>query len=60
MGGPAAGTTPAQDYSYEGELSDFGKTFCYATRGTGGMRPNNHVGRQAPTEVFGGHVNIGR
>ena len=28
---------PRQGLRYDGELSEFGKTFCYATRGTGGM-----------------------
>ncbi len=52
----AALTIRGKDYRYEGALSDFGKTFCYATRGTGGMTHNDAGDR--PMEVFGGHVTL--
>src|SRR5262249_3363491 len=41
-----------KDYEYEGELSEFGKTFVYGTRGTGGMTHNDADNR--PADVFGG------
>jgi hypothetical protein len=45
-----------KDYEYEGELSDFGKKFVYATRGTGGMTHNDTDNR--PSDVFGGKVTL--
>jgi predicted acyl esterase len=55
-------TIRGKDYRYDGELSEFGKTFCYATRGTGGMTHNDPGDR--PKEVFGGrttlHIGNGR
>jgi len=55
-------TIRGKDYRYDGELSEFGKTFCYATRGTGGMTHNDPGDR--PQEVFGGrttlHIGNGR
>ena len=49
-------TVRGKDYEYEGELSEFGKKFHYATRGTGGMTHNDPDNR--PPEVFGGTVTI--
>jgi uncharacterized protein len=45
-----------KDYEYGGELSEFGKKFHYATRGTGGMTHNDPDNR--PPEVFGGKVTL--
>jgi hypothetical protein len=39
-----------KDYEYDGPLSEFGKNFHYATRGTGGMTHNDPVNR--PKDVF--------
>jgi predicted acyl esterase len=47
-------TVRGKDYEYEGELSEFGKKFHYATRGTGGMTHDDPDDR--PKEVFGGTV----
>jgi predicted acyl esterase len=52
----AALTIRGKDYRYDGELSEFGKTFCYATRGTGGMTHNDPGDR--PPGVFGGRVSL--
>ena len=49
-------TIRGKDYEYEGELSEFGKKFHYATRGTGGMVHNDPDDR--PREVFGGRVTL--
>jgi predicted acyl esterase len=49
-------TVRGKDYRYDGALSDFGKTFCYATRGTGGMT-HSDVGDR-PAQVFGGKVTL--
>ena len=49
-------TVRGKDYEYEGELSEFGKKFHYATRGTGGMTHNDPDDR--PKEVFGGKVTL--
>ena len=45
-----------KDYEYEGELSEFAKTFHYGTRGTGGMTHNDPISR--PRDVFGGTVTL--
>jgi predicted acyl esterase len=45
-------TVRGKDYEYDGELSEFGKQFHYATRGTGGMTHNDPDNR--PQDVFGG------
>jgi predicted acyl esterase len=45
-----------KDYEYEGELSEFGKKFVYATRGTGGMTHEDPDDR--PQNVFGGKVTL--
>ena len=45
-----------RDYEYEGELSEFGKTFHYGTRGTGGMTHNDPDSR--PTAIFENRVTI--
>jgi predicted acyl esterase len=39
-----------KDYEYEGEVSEFGQKFHYATRGTGGMTHNEP--RNRPPELF--------
>ncbi|MHB8771578.1 MAG: CocE/NonD family hydrolase [Syntrophales bacterium] len=49
-------TVRGKDYEYEGEVSEFGKKFHYATRGTGGMTHNDADDR--PKEVFGGKVTL--
>jgi len=49
-------TVRGKDYEYEGELSEFGKKFVYATRGTGGMTHNDPDDR--PQRVFGGKVTL--
>jgi uncharacterized protein len=49
-------TVRGKDYEYEGEVSEFGKKFHYATRGTGGMTHNDPDDR--PQEVFGGKVTL--
>jgi uncharacterized protein len=49
-------TIRGKDYEYTGALSEFAKTFCYATRGTGGMTHTDPGDR--PTEVFGGRVTL--
>ncbi len=49
-------TVRGKDYEYEGELSEFGKKFHYATRGTGGMTHDDPDNR--PKDVFGGKVSL--
>jgi hypothetical protein len=49
-------TLRGKDYEYEGELSEFGKTFHYGTRGTGGMTHADPDDR--PAAVFGGTVTL--
>jgi uncharacterized protein len=49
-------TVRGKDYEYAGELSEFGKKFHYATRGTGGVTHNDPDSR--PPEVFGGKVTL--
>ncbi len=49
-------TIRGKDYEYQGEVSEFGKKFHYATRGTGGMTHNDPDDR--PKEVFGGKVTL--
>jgi hypothetical protein len=44
------------DYEYEGELSDFAKSFHYGTRGTGGMTHADADSR--PPAVFDNHVTL--
>src|SRR5262249_39776243 len=56
-----AGWRPAlsirgKDSEYEGELSEFARTFHYGTRGTGGMTHADPDDR--PPEVFGGRVTL--
>ena len=45
-----------RDYEYRGQLDEYGQTFYYATRGTGGMTHEDPDDR--PAEVFGGHVTL--
>jgi uncharacterized protein len=45
-----------KDYEYEGELSEFGKTFHYGTRGTGGMTHADPDHR--PKGVFDNRVTL--
>jgi uncharacterized protein len=49
-------TVRGKDYEYEGELGDFGKTFHYGTRGTGGMTHADPDDR--PAEVFDNRVTL--
>jgi uncharacterized protein len=49
-------TVRGKDYEYTGEVSDFGKKFHYATRGTGGMTHADPDDR--PRDVFGGQVTL--
>lgn len=49
-------TVRGKDYEYDGDVSDFGRNFHYATRGTGGMTHNDPDNR--PPEVFGGKVTL--
>jgi predicted acyl esterase len=49
-------TVRGKDYEYEGELSDFGKTFHYGTRGTGGMTHADPDDR--PKAVFDNTVTL--
>jgi putative CocE/NonD family hydrolase len=49
-------TVRGKDYEYQGELSDFARTFHYGTRGTGGMTHADPDDR--PREVFGGTVSL--
>ncbi|HET8740499.1 MAG TPA: CocE/NonD family hydrolase [Acidimicrobiia bacterium] len=45
-----------RDYEYRGPLDEYGQTFYYATRGTGGMTHDDPVHR--PADVFGGRVTV--
>lgn len=45
-----------KDYEYDGPLDEFGRTFHYATRGTGGMTHDDPDDR--PAEIFGGRVTV--
>jgi uncharacterized protein len=49
-------TIRGKDYEYDGKLSEFAETFCYSTRGTGGMTHNDPGDR--PMSVFGGKVTL--
>ena len=49
-------TLRGKDYEYDGELSEFAKTFHYGTRGTGGMTHADPDDR--PAAVFGGRVTL--
>ncbi|MGH2735062.1 MAG: CocE/NonD family hydrolase C-terminal non-catalytic domain-containing protein, partial [Actinomycetota bacterium] len=45
-----------KDYEYGGKLDDYGRSFYYATRGTGGMTHDDSDNR--PVDVFGGTVTL--
>ena len=45
-----------KDYEYGGKLDEYGQTFYYATRGTGGMTHNDPDNR--PADIFGGTVTL--
>jgi uncharacterized protein len=45
-----------KDYEYAGKLDEYGTSFYYATRGTGGMTHNDPDDR--PADVFGGTVTL--
>jgi predicted acyl esterase len=45
-----------KDYEYTGDLDEYGKSFVYATRGTGGMTHNDPDDR--PADIFGGSVTL--
>lgn len=45
-----------KDYEYDGPLDDYGQTFYYATRGTGGMTHADPDDR--PADTFGGTVTV--
>ncbi len=45
-----------KDYEYRGPIDEYGRTFYYATRGTGGMTHTDPDDR--PEEVFGGTVTV--
>ncbi|HWL49500.1 MAG TPA: CocE/NonD family hydrolase C-terminal non-catalytic domain-containing protein, partial [Acidimicrobiia bacterium] len=45
-----------KDYEYRGPLDEYGQSFYYATRGTGGMTHGDPDDR--PPDVFGGTVTI--
>jgi hypothetical protein len=45
-----------RDYEYRGPLDEYGQTFYYATRGTGGMTHADPDDR--PESVFGGSVKV--
>jgi predicted acyl esterase len=49
-------TVQGKDYQYEGELSDFAKTFHYAHRGIGPFQHEDPTDR--PDEIFGADVTI--
>lgn len=49
-------TVRGKDYEYQGEIGEFGRTFVYGTRGTGGMTHGEAQDR--PAEVFGGRVTL--
>jgi predicted acyl esterase len=45
-----------KDYEYTGKLDEYGETFYYATRGTGGMTHNDPDDR--PEDIFAGTVTL--
>jgi hypothetical protein len=45
-----------RDYEYRGPLDEYGQSFYYATRGTGGMTHADPDDR--PAELFGGTVTL--
>ena len=49
-------TVRGKDYEYEGELSEFARTFHYASRGCGPFVHNDPDDR--PPELFGGRVTL--
>ena len=49
-------TVRGNDYQYEGELSDFARTFHYANRGVGSFTHADPDDR--PTSIFGGRVTL--
>jgi predicted acyl esterase len=49
-------TVQGKDYQYEGELSEFARTFHYAHRGIGPFQHEDSEDR--PDEVFGGDVTL--
>jgi predicted acyl esterase len=49
-------TVRGRDYEYEGELSDFARTFHYAHKGVGPFQHDDPDDR--PPDVFGGRVTI--
>jgi uncharacterized protein len=49
-------TIRGKDYRYDGELGEFARTFCYATRGTGGMTHNDPGDR--PSALFEGSTTL--
>ena len=49
-------TVRGRDYEYEGELSDFAKSFHYGTRGTGGMTHADPDSR--PPAIFDNQVTL--
>src|SRR5262245_42322054 len=49
-------TVRGKDYEYAGPVDEFGKSFHYATRGTGGMTHADPDDR--PSSVFGGRVRL--
>jgi uncharacterized protein len=49
-------TVRGRDYEYEGELSDFAKSFHYGTRGTGGMTHADPDSR--PPAIFDNNVTL--
>ena len=49
-------TIRGKDYEYEGELSEFAKSFHYANRGVGPFQHNDPEDR--PADVFGGTVTL--
>ena len=49
-------TVRGKDYEYQGELDDYGRTFYYATRGTGGMTHADPDDR--PAEIFDAPVTL--
>ncbi len=49
-------TVRGKDYEYDGPLDEFGKTFYYGTRGTGGMTHADPDDR--PSNIFGGKITL--
>jgi len=49
-------TVKGKDFEYEGDVSDFGQEFYYATKGTGGMTHEDPDDR--PRELFGGTMTL--